>query len=166
MRHGTITLSLVLAAIGCGGASSQWDAQASTALRGMPEGILHDLDSGNVADIVSKMDDDAIVLDLDENNKPVRFQGREKVKEYFGGLEQGMKAQGLKFKSTLARNDCTATAQIGYCVVEFDQTISAGGQTMGPFKFRSTLVARKVGEDWRWTHWHGSFREQPAPPSK
>src|SRR6185369_696725 len=100
---------------------------------------------------------------LDENNHPVRYQGREKVTQYFHNLEQGAKAQGLKFKSTITKNDCSATTNVGYCVVEFDQTISAGGQTMGPFKFRATVVARKVGDEWRWTHWHGSFREMPAP---
>jgi hypothetical protein len=41
--------------------------------------------------------------------------------------------------------------------------MTAGGQTMGPFKFRGTFVARRVADEWRWTHWHGSFRDMPAP---
>jgi ketosteroid isomerase-like protein len=116
-------------------------------------------------DAETMLDDESIVLDLDENNHPVRYQGRDKVIQYFRSLEQGAKAQGLKFKTTIAKNDCSATATMGYCVVEFDQTITAGGQSMGPFKLRATLISRKVGDDWRWTHWHGSFREIPGPPS-
>jgi ketosteroid isomerase-like protein len=154
---------LALGLVGCGGAASaQWDAQSSAALRAQPEALLHHLDAGNFDALIANLDDDSLVLDLDENNHPVRYQGREEVTRYFRGLEQGAKAQGLKFKSTIVRNDCSATPVVGYCVVEFDQTITAGGSTMGPFKFRGTVVARKVGETWRWSHWHGSFREVPA----
>lgn len=168
MDHGirsTLTIALALGLAACGGAAatSQWDASSSTALRAQPESLLHDLDAGNFDGMLAQLDDDSIVLDLDENNHPVRYQGREKVTQYFRGLEQGAKAQGLKFKSVITKNDCSATTAVGWCVVEFDQTISAGGQTMGPFKFRATVVSRKVGSEWRLAHWHGSFREAPAP---
>lgn len=160
-----ISLGIALALVACGrAASSQWDPQASSALRAQPESILRDLDAGNFDGMLAKIDDESIVLDLDENNQPVRYEGREKVTQYFRHLEQGAKAQGLKFKTTIAKNDCSATASIGYCVVEFDQTILAGGQNMGPFKFRATIISRKLGDEWRWTHWHGSFREMPSSP--
>jgi hypothetical protein len=159
-----LALGLALGLVACGGAtSSQWDAQAATALHAQPEAMLHDLDTGNFDAMLAMLDDAPTVLDLDENNQPVRYDGRDKVTEYMRSLEKGMKAQGLKFHSTIQKNDCRATDAIGYCVVEFDQTISAGGQTMGPFKFRATFVGHKVGSDWRLTQWHGSFREAPAP---
>jgi hypothetical protein len=85
--------------------------------------------------------------------------------QYFRSLEQAGKTQGLKLKSVVTRSDCSATTAVGYCVVEFDQTITMGNQTMGPFKYRGTLVARKVDGVWRVSHWHGSFREVPAPPN-
>jgi ketosteroid isomerase-like protein len=156
-----IARSLGLAACG-GGAAAGWDPAASAALRAEPEALLHDLDQGRFDAMLAKMDDDSIVLDLDENNRPVRYQGRANVTEYFRALANAAKAQGLVFRSTIARDDCQATPAIGYCVVEFDQTITARGQTMGPFKFRASLVAHKVGSDWRVSHWHGSFREAPS----
>lgn len=160
-----LAISLSSTTFACGGAAStQWDPQAATSLHAEPEALLRDLDSGNVADMLARMDDASVVLDVDENNRPVRFEGRAQVNEYFGGLEKAMK-DGLRFRTTIAKNDCTASATFGYCVVEFDQVVSAGGQTMSPAKLRATLVARKVGDAWRWTHWHGSFREMPPPPS-
>ena len=73
-----------------------------------------------------------------------------------------MKAAGGTVKTTVVRNDCYAVAVMGYCAVEFDQTFTSGGQTMGPMKFRGTTVARKVDGAWKWEHWHGSFRELPT----
>jgi SnoaL-like domain len=159
-----VALGFALSAVACGGAAStQWDPQSAAALHAEPEALLRDLDAGNVSDMLARMDDQSVVLDLDENNHPVRVEGRAKVTEYLGGLEKAMKKDGVHFRSKIAKNDCTASASFGYCIVEFDQTISAGGQTMGPFKLQATLVARKVGDTWRWSHWHGSFREMPAP---
>jgi ketosteroid isomerase-like protein len=162
MKTTTLFTALALGLVACGSASSQWDPHAAAALQTQSADLLHNLDAGNFDAMLATIDDESIVLDLDENNQPVRFQGREKVMEYFRHLEAGAKAQGLKFQSTIARNDCSSTPAMGYCVVEFDQRISAGGQTMGPFKFRATAVYRKVGSDWRWSHWHGSLREAPA----
>ncbi len=156
--------ALALAACAQSPAASAWNEQDTAALRAQPEEMLHDLDRGDFAGMTSRIDDDAIVLDLDENNHPVRYQGKAEVTKYFQSLEQGAKAQGLKFTTTMSKNDCAANAAFGYCVVEFDQVISAGGKSMGPFKFRATIVAHKVGDNWRWVHWHGSLREMPTPP--
>jgi hypothetical protein len=158
-----LAFALATSALACGGgASSRWDARAASSLRAEPEALLRDIDAGNAADMLARMDEDSVVLDFDENNHPVRYEGRAKVAEYFGGLEKAVKSGSVHFKSKIARSDCMATAAVGYCVVEFDQMVTAGEQTTGPFKFRGTLVARRVGEDWKWTHWHGSFRELPA----
>src|SRR6476646_4364172 len=100
-----LSFGVALVLVGCGGAaSSQWDPQASAALRAQPEAMLQDLDSGNFEGLLANVDDDSIVLDLDENNHPVRFQGREKVTQYFRTLEQGAKSQRHKVKSTISRN--------------------------------------------------------------
>ena len=161
-----LTFGFMATVFACGGAaSSQWEPRAASSLQAEPEALLRDLDAGNIADMLARMDDASVVLDLDENNHPIRVEGRAKVTEYFDGLGKMMKTQGLQFRSKLAKNDCTASSSFGYCVVEFDQTVTAGGQTMPPSKFRATLVARKVGDAWRWTHWHGSFREMPPQPA-
>src|SRR5262249_6556165 len=101
---GAVLLSI---ATGCGSSSSsQWNAESAASLRTVPPAILADIDSGRLSDILSRMDDDAIVLDLDENNRAVRFDGRDKIRGYFESLGEAMKAQGLKLKSTVTRNEC------------------------------------------------------------
>lgn len=167
MRIANVVLGgvLGLAATGCcTAASSAWDAAATAALRADCEGMLKAIDAGDFAFMTSKLDADVIVYDMDENNAMVRFQGPEAVKAYFAHFEEIAKSQGFKFASTVVSCDAHATSTVGFCAMEFDQTLTAGGQTMGPFKFRGTLVARKVGDAWKWVHWHGSFREAPAAP--
>src|SRR5262249_10899406 len=86
-------LPLVLASTACGGgAAAQWDAQAASSLRAEPEAMLKNLDAANFDGMLAHMDDDSIVLDIDDNNRPVRFQGRENVKGYFAALDQAVKS--------------------------------------------------------------------------
>ena len=160
MRRLAVGLAM-LAAVGCSAPSSDWDAQATTSLKAEVEWMLKAIDTGDMAGMVARMDADAMVFDIDDKNQPVRAAGLDQVKQYMGRMESATKTQGLHFASTMKANECHASETMGFCAVEFDQTITAGGQAMGPFKFRGTLVARKVGEAWRWVHWHGSFAELP-----
>jgi ketosteroid isomerase-like protein len=153
---------MVLAAAGCAAPpSSDWDEQATASLKAEVEGMLKSIDGGDFSAMTAKMDPDVVVFDTDEKNQPVRASGLAEVKQYMGGMEGGAKALGLKFASTIKSNVCHATAVMGYCAIEFDQTITAGGQTQGPFKFRGSFVARRVAGAWRWVHWHGGFAELP-----
>lgn len=157
--------ALLLAAAGCGaGANGEWDAQAAASLKTESETMFKLMDAGDMSGMVAHMDPDVMVFDLDENNRPVKLVGLDPVKQYMDHLTAAAKAQALKFSTTGKMNECRATATMGYCAVEFDQTVTAGGQTMGPFKFRGTLVARRVGGAWKWVHWHGSFAEIPKQP--
>jgi ketosteroid isomerase-like protein len=144
--------------------SSDWNAQDSASLKPEIEGMLKSIDAGDFQAMIAKMDADATVFDFDADNKPIKMGSKAEVEKTFAGMAEMVKSQGLKFGSTIVSNDCHANAMMGFCAVEFDQTITAGGNTMGPFKFRGTLVARKLGGQWRWAHWHGSFREMPAMP--
>ncbi|MCI0340862.1 MAG: nuclear transport factor 2 family protein [Planctomycetales bacterium] len=163
MRLALPALALALGA-GCA-ASSDWSPAAAERLKKEMEIVLAAIDLGNFDAMLSRMDKDVVVLDLSENNAPVRMQGIEEVRKSFAGFKKAVEEQGLRFKSVLLRNDAYATETFGFCVAEFDQAITVGGQEMGPFKYRGTLVARKVGDEWKWTHWHGSLRETlPAAP--
>ncbi len=150
--------------MGCA-ASSGWDPQGATSLKQKAVEMLGDLDAGNFQAMFEGADSNIVVMDVDENNAPMRADGIGEANAFAARMTDLTKNQGLKFTSTVTRNDAWATATMGYCVIEYDQTIAAGGQTMGPFKFRGTLIARRDGDRWLTTHWHGSFREMPAPPA-
>jgi hypothetical protein len=160
----TIVGLVLLAGTACAAPapSGDWDPQAATSLKSEVEWMFKALDAGDIQGMLGRMDtSSAVVFDLDDKNQPVRAAGFEAVKKYMNGLGAAMKSQGMKATSTIKTNDCHATKVMGYCAIEFEQSMAMGGQTMGPFKFQGTLVARKVGEAWRWVHWHGSMAEMP-----
>jgi hypothetical protein len=123
--------------------------------------MFRDLDTGNFDGMLAKMDTDATAFDFDTKNQPISMRNLDEIRALFAALGKSMKEGGLSVKTDVGHTDCRATGAMGYCGVEFDQTMTQGGQAMGPFKFRGTLVARKVGDTWKWAHWHGSFREMP-----
>jgi ketosteroid isomerase-like protein len=105
-----------------------------------------------------------VVFDFDENNVPVTARGTEGLDKYLAAYDAAVR-KGLSLKTTISRDDCFGDSDMGFCTVEFDQTVGQGGQTTAPFKFRGTLVARRAKDGWRWVHWHGSFREFPPSPA-
>ena len=164
MKRALLILGLGLG--GCGGAvSSAWDANETASLQKEPEWMLKQIDSGSWDAMLSKMDPDSTVFDFDSENKPFTAHNLDEVRKFFAGYQDMMKTQQLTLKSELKSVACHATQVMGSCAIEFDQTITAGGKAMGPFKFRGTLVAKKDGDAWKWVHWHGSFREMPEMPA-
>lgn len=160
--HRAWSALFLLGIMGCA-ASSGWDSQAAESLKQVSVKLLQNIDAGDFMAMIAESDSNVVIMDFDENNAPVRADGIGEARAFMTHMTELAKDQGLKFTSTIVRNDAWATATMGYSVVEYDQTLRAGGQTMGPFKFRGTLIARHEGDRWIITHWHGSFRETPPP---
>ncbi|MEZ0374300.1 MAG: nuclear transport factor 2 family protein [Candidatus Sericytochromatia bacterium] len=161
-----LMMGLMMAVSGCAVQAaapdpSDWNSQATQELKAAADKMFKDLDKGDSGAILSWKDLNPSVFDVDPENKAVQFYGEAEVSKYLGSMTEAVKA-GLKIKSVVKRSDCQATASMGFCTIEFDQTATMGDQTMGPSKFRGTMIARKLPSGWKWTHWHGSFREMPA----
>lgn len=140
------------------------DPANAAELRGKLDEVFRSLDEGTADTVLmSWADAEAVVFDFDANNNPVTKRGTAEIQEFLGEYAKAVKGGGLKISTTVAGADCKSTKVAGFCTAEFDQTFVVNGQSQGPFKFRGTLVARKMAEGWRWLHWHGSFREMPAP---
>lgn len=135
---------------------SAWDAKVSVELQAEPAEVMRKFDAGDVDALLGKLDDAPVVLDLDENDKPVRYEGREQVKRYFDGLRTAMKSQGLAFSTVVEKSQCHATQEVGYCVLDLDQSIRVGDQPAGQKRYRVSIVTRRVDGEWRWTLWHAS----------
>ena len=167
MRMAGTSLAVCLAAclLGISGCapSSRWDPQSAEPIKQLSVNLLRNLDAGDFMAMIADADSNFVMMDVDENNIPFRADGIGDARALMTRMSDVAKSQDIKFASTILRNDAWATPTMGYSIVEYDQTISAGGQTMGPFKFRGTLVARRDGSNWIMTHWHGSFREMPPP---
>lgn len=165
MTGALLTVCLAASLLGISGCapSSQWDPQSAEPIKQLSVDLLRNLDSGDYMAMIAGADSNLVIMDFDENNVPFRADGIGEARAFMARLADVAKSQDVKFTSTITRNDAWATPTMGYSIVEYEQTISAGGQTMGPFKFRGTLVARREGRSWIMTHWHGSFSEMPPP---
>jgi hypothetical protein len=141
------------------------DTAAATELRGKIDEMFRSLDSGAADEMMSWADPEAVVYDFDQNNSPVSKRGTAEIQEFLDSYSKLVREGGMQVTSTVVGADCKSTAVAGFCTVEFDQSLVMNGETMGPFKFRGTLVARKMADGWKWIHWHGSFREMPPPPT-
>jgi hypothetical protein len=138
----------------------EWNADASKDLSAAVSQMFTQMDAGNIDSLLGWVDANPVIFDVDPENKFVQLYGDADVGKYISQLGEAMKA-GLKTKTVTQRTECHASHGFGYCAFEFDQAATMGDHTMGPFKFRGTLVAHKVNGKWKWAHWHGSFREIP-----
>jgi len=155
-----LVLSLLAACHRGGGDSND---QTAADLRQKVEQMFKDIDAGNFAGLKMWADEKAILFDFDESNLPVTARGSAELDKYLAAYDATLR-KGLKIHTDVQKNDCFGDADIGFCAIEFDQSIGASeAAPAAPFKFRGTLVARKTKDGWRWVHWHASFREFPKP---
>jgi hypothetical protein len=154
----------LLGTAGCA-ADSGPDPEAAESLKNEVVTLLGRLDAGDYVGMLANADSNVVIMDFDENNAPLRTDGIAESRAFMTRMTETAKSQGLKFTSTIVRNEAWTYGPMGYAVVDYDQTIAMGGQTMGPFKFRGTMVGRRAGDRWLMTHWHGSFRELPGAPA-
>jgi ketosteroid isomerase-like protein len=144
--------------------TAESDSTNAAELRTKLDELFRSIDEGTAdTTMMSWADPEAVVFDFDENNNPVAKRGTAEIQEFLASLTKSVKEGGLKIATNVVSADCKSTVVAGFCTTEFDQTFTKDGQTMGPFKFRGTLVARKMPDGWKWLHWHGSFREMPPP---
>jgi len=104
----------------------------------------------------------AVAWDVDEEGKPVSASGKEEIDAMLDGYKK-IWDSGTKVTTTIDALACRSSTNVGHCLVEFDQTFTKDGKTMGPVKLRGTANLQRVDGNWLWTHWHSSERERPAP---
>lgn len=171
----TWTLLLAVAASGCTGtaqapsapAAAVFDDAAAAEARAAVQKGVAAFASQDLAAVKAELAQDGTVatFELDLDNKPVRLATRDEALKY----AEDMFAQLGKMKATLAVDvrslECRATATIAYCAMEHDFKASMpdGGSISQPS--RATIVLRKGGDGWKWTHWHTSLAAAPAAPA-
>jgi len=167
------TSSLVLVSVLLAGpasakksASNDWDPAAASAIEAKIRAAFKDFDSGNMDTFMSWADTTAITWDIGMEGEPVTASTPGESKKMLEGYADMMKSGDMSVKTTMTKADCHATSSFGFCAIDFDQMVTAKGTPMPVMKFRATLVARMVDGDWRWSHWHASWREPMAMPAE
>jgi hypothetical protein len=105
-------------------------------------------------------------------SRELRFSLIEKCEEMFAALARGdlealivtrASAPGAELETALTVIEAYATEELGYCTLEYSQSIRApGGAVLGPFRFLATWIARRSSDDWASLHWHASPRDPRA----
>ncbi len=168
-----VGIVVLCAAAGCASTT----AQSGSTLAGPEEqksletyvrGIFAQMDRDDFSTLENSMCEQAVVFDADENGKPVTARGKADVTALLERYKQAFGGPGVSAQSTINRIDCRVDDG-SYCTLEFDQSVTINGQAQAPMKLRATLIAKRHGDRWIWTHWHASLRElaglMAAPPA-
>ncbi len=141
---------------------NDWDPAAAKALEGKIREMFREFDTGNVASFVAGLDTPAMTWDIGFDGETLAANSREESQKLLEGYATWMKEEGVTVKTTIHRADCHSTSSFGYCAIEFDQSFTGESAPQSIQKFRATLISRMVDGEWRWSHWHASWREATA----
>lgn len=163
-RLTSFVISLLAASIAAQAtAQDLFDTEASAGLEAYMRAGFQAADSGNFS-FWQAARDDVVLFDIDSDNNPVAMYGQEAWNGYLQRLDEMLGTTGGSVATTINQVSCHSTASIGYCTLEFDQTFTMNGETMGPVHCRGTAIAAREGEGWSVLHWHGSFSQWPEMP--
>jgi ketosteroid isomerase-like protein len=151
--------------------TGDWDPAAATAQKETVDRMFKALDNGNAEYFEKTMDEDMVIFDVDADGKPIARRGKRAV-EYINKMTKDMKDAGVTVQTTVGRTDCHGTATVGFCAIEFKQVVTKAGKAGEPMDMFGTTVMHKVGDDWKFAHWHGGLgvetkeREGDGPGGK
>ena len=136
------------------------DPAAQKEIESMMKEGFDEMNQGSFSYWKNTADPAAIAWDVDEEGNPVSASGTEEIAAMMDGYQK-MADSGTKVTTTIDAITCRSSTNVGHCLIEFDQTFTKDGKTMGPVKLRGTAVMERVDGKWLWTHWHSSERERP-----
>jgi hypothetical protein len=173
-----LTLALLgTFALGCATAgqtrtATMHDAENGASLELFVRGGMDAMAKGDMTFWSKNACPQAVVWDTDPSGAAVVANGKAEIDAMMAQYQQMLSGGQMQMTTTTKSVKCRATSLSGHCLVEFAQSMTHGGQTMGPFQFRGTLIAERNGDGWIWTHWHGSFAPgsakapaEAAPPA-
>lgn len=117
----------------------------------------HDFDS-----LAVLCDDDFGIVDLDQSGASVMIRTRAEWEAWFHRLFAELDAAAAATDSEILNYDAVAGTDLGYSVVEFRQSLTAGGQT-GLFDCVATIVWKRTEAGWKEARWHVSLLSADIP---
>ena len=123
--------------------------------------MLECVSTHNFDILASICDDDFGIIDLDTQGKNVVVANRQEWENWFRSLFAKLDAMKAKTSSEVLNYQALQTAEMGYSVLDFCQSLEVGG-FMGKFYCVATIIWKKVGGEWKESRWHGSLiRTEP-----
>lgn len=106
-------------------------------------------------------DDDFGIVDLDPQGKSVVVEDRKGWENWFKNLFQKLKEMNAHTYTEITKYEALEHDTMGYSVVYFDQFLEFSGQKL-KFGCVTTIIWKKVGEEWKESRWHVSLIKDPV----
>jgi len=164
MKTTLFVFGVALCASGCAAGqhhSTTPSSEEAQSLDAYVRDMFEHIGRGDLAAMKASACPEAVVFDIDEHGAPVSARGKAEVDHMLDHYQEMTHAPGASMSANITRLECRSLGGSGVCAIEFDQSMTMNGQTMGPFKARATLVAERHNNRWIWVHWHASPREAP-----
>ncbi len=151
------TLALGCATAGPTRTATMHDSENAASLEAFIRGGMDAMAKGDMTFWSKNACPQAVVWDTDPTGAAYAVSSKAEIDAMMAHYQQMLSSGQMQMTTTTKSVKCRTTSLSGHCLVEFEQSVTQGGQTMGPFKLRGTVIAERNGDGWIWTHWHGSF---------
>ena len=112
--------------------------------------------------LAARCDDDFGIVDLDQGGGNVMVRTRQEWEAWFKRLFSELDAAGAATDSTITNYQAIEGTDLGYSVVEFRQSLSAGGH-IGQFDCVATIIWKHTPDGWKESRWHVSLLSADIP---
>lgn len=138
-----------------------WNEEAAKAARAAVDQGLAAVERMDMEALRSLLTTDVVAYDIDLESRPMRMGSLDEAITYVTALNTEATKMAAKLKFENMKNDCRATSDLAYCLLEYDfvATMADGARMVQPS--RTTVVLSKVDGAWKWAHWHTSLSELP-----
>lgn len=130
------------------------DSRAEGEIRGFLAELQEAYSRGDINYILDTLADEFTTYELVAvNGKPVVIREKAKMREY---LETLFPASGENQVKSITANQVVATSTLGLINEEGDVVISRPDTTKEHQPLRSSALAVRTADGWKWRHWHMS----------
>ena len=117
----------------------------------------HDFDT-----LAALCDDDFGIVDVDPSGAARPIRDRAGWEAWFHELFSTLDAMGASTDSRIDDYQAIATADMGYSVLDFTQTLTVG-TAVASFECIATIVWKHTADGWRESRWHASVISSDVP---
>ncbi len=118
----------------------------------------HDFDT-----LAERCDDDFGIVDIAPDGGNVAIRTRAEWENWFHSLFGQLDAMGAATDSEVLAYDAVESADMGFSVLEFRQSLSIG-ELEALFDCMTTIVWKRDQDRWVEARWHGSVLSSDVPP--
>lgn len=113
--------------------------------------------------LAKRCDDDFGIVDIAPDGGNVAIRTRAEWEGWFHSLFGQLDAMGAATDSKILAYNALESADMGFSVVEFRQTLTIG-ELVATFDCMTTIVWKRRDGTWLEARWHGSVLSSEVPP--